>query len=119
MRPSFFSTRNVLTAYERRCHPAYLSEDAHKTLSRPGAFDGLRVHTDEFVEVLARIKPRRSPLRSYVAHTMNLACHRSQRSSLTFAQIMDHMDWFDPDGSQAPEVSKQFAVCSSPIAVSV
>ena len=24
---------------------------------QPGAFDGLRVHTDEFVEVLARIKP--------------------------------------------------------------
>ena len=40
-----------------RCHPAYLSEEAHKTLSQPGAFDGLRIHTDEFVEVLARIKP--------------------------------------------------------------
>ena len=40
-----------------RCRPAYLSEEAHKTLSQPGAFDGLRVHTDEFVEVLARIKP--------------------------------------------------------------
>ena len=41
----------------RRCCPAYLTEEAHKTLSQPGAFDGLRVHTDEFVEVLARIKP--------------------------------------------------------------
>ena len=43
--------------YFPRCHPAYLSEEAHKILSQPGAFDGLRVHTDEFVEVLARIKP--------------------------------------------------------------
>ena len=40
-----------------RCRPAYLTEEAHELLSKPGAFDGLRVHTDEFVEVLARIKP--------------------------------------------------------------
>lgn len=39
------------------CRPAYLSKEAHATLSQPGAFDGLRVHTDEFVEVLARIRP--------------------------------------------------------------
>ena len=105
MRPSFFSTRNVLTAYERRCHPAYLSEDAHKILARPGAFDGLRVHTDAFVEVLARIKPE-----TVTVAVVRTSYHEPRTSSLTFAQIMDHMDWFDPDGSQAPEVSKLFAI---------
>lgn len=46
-----------LSMFDARCRPAYLTEEAHKALSQPGAFDGLRVHTDEFVEVLARIKP--------------------------------------------------------------
>ncbi|OBZ67789.1 hypothetical protein A0H81_12335 [Grifola frondosa] len=63
------------------CRPEYLSEDAHAMLSKPGAFDGLRIHTDEFVEVLARIKPE----------------------TVTVAVIMDHMDWFDQDGPQATE----------------
>ena len=95
----------MLTAYIRRCHPAYLSEDAHKTLSRSGAFDGLRVHTDEFVEVLARIKPE-----TVTVAVVRTSYHEPRTSSLTFAQIMDHMDWFDPDGSQAPEVSPLLAI---------
>ncbi|KAH9941865.1 uncharacterized protein BXZ73DRAFT_75037 [Epithele typhae] len=66
--------------YSKECRPAYLTEQAHRTLSKPGAFDGLRVHTDEFVEVLARIKPE----------------------TVTVAVIMDHMDWFEPEGTQAP-----------------
>lgn len=41
-----------------RCHPAYLSPRAHVKLSSPGAFDGLRIHTDEINEVINRIKPR-------------------------------------------------------------
>ncbi|EJF59822.1 hypothetical protein DICSQDRAFT_171781 [Dichomitus squalens LYAD-421 SS1] len=67
--------------YDKECCPAYLSKEAHKMLSQPGAFDGLRVHTDEFVEVLARIKPE----------------------TVTVAVIMDHMDWFDPEGTSATE----------------
>ena len=40
-----------------RCHPQYLSERAHRKLSQPGAFDGLRIHTDELEEVIARLLP--------------------------------------------------------------
>ncbi|KAJ9152005.1 3-amino-3-carboxypropyl transferase [Pleurostoma richardsiae] len=60
--------------YSRRCHPDYLSPQAHARLSRPGALDGLRIHTDEIAEVLARMTP----------------------GTLTVAVIMDSMDWFDP-----------------------
>ncbi len=38
-----------------RCHPQYLSPRAHRKLSQPGAFDGLRIHTDELREVIAPI----------------------------------------------------------------
>ncbi|WYZ44274.1 hypothetical protein EsH8_VII_000710 [Colletotrichum jinshuiense] len=64
--------------FTRRCHPDYLSEKAHAKLSRPNAFDGLRIHTDEIDEVINRITP----------------------GTLTVAVIMDSMDWFDP-GSPA------------------
>lgn len=65
-------------AFSRRCHLEYQSEAAHARLSRPGAFDGLRIHTDKIDEVIARITP----------------------GTLTVAVIMDSMDWFDP-GSRA------------------
>lgn len=41
-----------------RCHPAYLTPKAYEKLSAPGAFDGLRIHTDGLNEVIARITPR-------------------------------------------------------------
>ena len=62
-----------------RCHPPYLSARAHAKLSRPGAFDGLRIHTDEINEVIARIAPK----------------------SLTIAIVMDSMDWFNPTSDEA------------------
>ncbi|RHZ45948.1 uncharacterized protein CDV56_103267 [Aspergillus thermomutatus] len=65
--------------FSRRCHPTYLSPKAHVKLSSPGAFDGLRIHTDEINEVIKRITTR----------------------SLTIAVIMDSMDWFDPEGTEA------------------
>ncbi|KAJ1707908.1 Protein of unknown function DUF3419 [Aspergillus oryzae] len=65
--------------FSRRCHPTYLSPKAHVKLSSPGAFDGLRIHTDEINEVIKRITP----------------------GSLTIAVVMDSMDWFDPEGSDA------------------
>ncbi|CAK7212028.1 hypothetical protein SBRCBS47491_001323 [Sporothrix bragantina] len=61
--------------FSRRCHPDYLSPQAHDRLSRPGAFEGLRIHTDEIEEVIARLAP----------------------GSLTVAVVMDSMDWFDPE----------------------
>ncbi|KAK2063787.1 S-adenosyl-L-methionine-dependent methyltransferase [Colletotrichum caudatum] len=60
--------------FTKRCHPDYLSEKAHAKLSRPNAFDGLRIHTDEINEVINRITP----------------------GTLTVAVVMDSMDWFDP-----------------------
>ena len=38
------------------CHPNYLSAKAHATLSKQGAFEGLRIHTDEINEVIAKIR---------------------------------------------------------------
>ncbi|KAJ9645243.1 hypothetical protein H2199_003249 [Coniosporium tulheliwenetii] len=68
--------------YSRRCHPDYLTPKAHIKLSKPDAFDGLRIHTDEINEVIARMSP----------------------SILTIAVVMDSMDWFSPTG---PEAAKQ------------
>lgn len=39
-----------------RCYPPYLGPKAHAKLSRPDAFSGLRIHTDEINEVILRIK---------------------------------------------------------------
>lgn len=64
--------------FSRNCHPHYLDPDVHAKLSRPNALDGLRIHTDELEEVIARIMP----------------------GTLTVAVVMDSMDWFDP-GSEA------------------
>ncbi|GAB7347176.1 hypothetical protein MBLNU459_g3290t1 [Dothideomycetes sp. NU459] len=65
--------------YTARCHPAYLAPRAHPRLSAARAFDGLRIHTDELCEVLARMTP----------------------ATLTIAVLMDSMDWFDPRGGDA------------------
>ena len=65
--------------YSRRSHPDYLKPTSYKTLSAPGAFDGLRIHTDEIQEVIARMTP----------------------GSLTIAIVMDSMDWFDEDKDDA------------------
>ncbi|KAG6065260.1 hypothetical protein E4U32_007549 [Claviceps aff. humidiphila group G2b] len=58
--------------FSRKCHPHYLTPDVHAKLSKPGALDGLRIHTDELEEVIARITP----------------------GTLTVAVVMDSMDWF-------------------------
>ncbi|OAX77156.1 hypothetical protein ACJ72_08548, partial [Emergomyces africanus] len=60
-------------------HPEYLTPKAHVKLSAPNAFDGLRIHTDEINEVIARITP----------------------GTLTIAVVMDSMDWFDPTKKDA------------------
>lgn len=73
----------LLGHYTRQCHPDYLSPEAHSILSQPHAFDGLRIHTDEIQEVLARFKP----------------------GTLTVAVVMDSMDWFDPPSSSSSSSS--------------
>ncbi|BDD56066.1 hypothetical protein MAP00_001546 [Monascus purpureus] len=62
-----------------RSHPTYLTPKAHVKLSSAGAFDGLRIHTDEINEVINRLR----------------------HGTLTIAVIMDSMDWFDPKGDEA------------------
>ena len=49
--------RRGLYIHSRRCHPQYLSPKAHAKLSRPDAFSGLQIHTDEINEVITQIKP--------------------------------------------------------------
>jgi betaine lipid synthase len=68
-------------SFSKRCHPEYLSPAAYNRLSRPGAFDGLRIHTDEIEEVVGRMAP----------------------ASLTVAVVMDSMDWFDPSSNAAAQ----------------
>ncbi|KAG9245506.1 hypothetical protein BJ878DRAFT_14677 [Calycina marina] len=66
-------------SYSQRCHPDYLKPRSHQKLSRAGAFDGLRIHTDEINEVVSRLTP----------------------GTLTVAVVMDSMDWFDPGANAA------------------
>lgn len=54
---SFLGAPNGDLTNHGRCHPTYLSPKAHVKLSSPGAFDGLRIHTDEINEVIKRITP--------------------------------------------------------------
>ncbi|KAK0631713.1 hypothetical protein B0T14DRAFT_8769 [Immersiella caudata] len=68
-------------SFSKRCHPEYLSQAAYNHLSRPGAFNRLRIHTDEIEEVVGRIEP----------------------ASLTVAVVMDSMDWFDPGSDAAAQ----------------
>lgn len=72
--------------FSPKCHPEYLSPQAHARLSRAGPggnnpFDGLRIHTDELDEVFARLTP----------------------GTLTVAVVMDSMDWFDPRSKAAAQ----------------
>ncbi|MCJ1379851.1 hypothetical protein MMC17_002954 [Xylographa soralifera] len=76
---NFYYLLTLTGQYTRRCHPGYLTAKAHAKLSRAGAFEGLRIHTDEIQEVISRIAG----------------------GSLTIAIIMDSMDWFNPKDTEA------------------
>ncbi|PVI06173.1 hypothetical protein DM02DRAFT_553413 [Periconia macrospinosa] len=69
----------LLGHYTPSSHPTYLSPKSHVRLSKPNAFSGLRIHTDEISEVIARMRP----------------------ATLTIVVVMDSMDWFPPAGNQA------------------
>ncbi|KAE8826756.1 hypothetical protein HRS9139_07928 [Pyrenophora teres f. teres] len=69
----------LLGHYTPTSHPTYLSPKSHVKLSKPNAFNGLRIHTDEISEVIARMRP----------------------GTLTIVVVMDSMDWFPPTGTQA------------------
>ncbi|KAF1959847.1 betaine lipid synthase [Byssothecium circinans] len=69
----------LLGHYTPSSHPTYLSPKSHVKLSKPNAFQGLRIHTDEISEVIARMRP----------------------GTLTIVVVMDSMDWFPQTGTQA------------------
>ncbi|KAF2712629.1 hypothetical protein K504DRAFT_464699 [Pleomassaria siparia CBS 279.74] len=69
----------LLGHYTPQSHPTYLSPKSHVQLSKPTAFSGLRIHTDEISEVISRMRP----------------------NTLTIVVVMDSMDWFPPGGKQA------------------
>ncbi|RYN78272.1 hypothetical protein AA0120_g11018 [Alternaria tenuissima] len=69
----------LLGHYTPTSHPTYLSPKSHVKLSKPAAFNGLRIHTDEISEVISRMRP----------------------ATLTIVVVMDSMDWFPPQGNQA------------------
>ncbi|KAF2738140.1 hypothetical protein EJ04DRAFT_550133 [Polyplosphaeria fusca] len=69
----------LLGHYTPTSHPTYLSPKSHVKLSKSNAFNGLRIHTDEISEVIARMRP----------------------GTLTIVVVMDSMDWFPPEGKQA------------------
>lgn len=78
-RDNYFYYMCLQGRYSKKSHPRYMGAQAHAKLSKPGMFDGLRIHTDEINEVIDRMAP----------------------STLTIAVIMDSMDWFDPAGEEA------------------
>jgi len=74
----------LLGHYLRRCHPDFLSANAHQKLSQPGALDNVRIHTEELKEVFAHM----------------------QAGALTIAVLMDSMDWFKPTENEAEQQVK-------------
>ncbi|OAL39407.1 hypothetical protein AYO20_01277 [Fonsecaea nubica] len=87
-RENYFYYLCLQGKFSRKCHPRYLGVKAHATLSKPDAFDGLRIHTDEIMEVIARISP----------------------STLTIAILMDSMDWFDPSDKDSAALEQIVAL---------
>jgi len=65
---------SLLGHYTPASHPTYLSPKSH-------AFDGLRIHTDEISEAMARMRP--------------------DTLTTVVVVVMDSMDWFPPSGAQA------------------
>ncbi|RPB03397.1 hypothetical protein L873DRAFT_1833842 [Choiromyces venosus 120613-1] len=76
---NYFYNLCLLGHYTETSRPSYLCPKSHAKLSRPGALDNVRIHTDEINHVLARLQP----------------------GTLSIAVIMDSMDWFDTDGLEA------------------
>jgi betaine lipid synthase len=86
-----------------RCHPTYLSPQAHVRLSTPGAFDGLRIHTDEINEVINRITPG-----TLTIAVVSITIPFQQYFHANANQVMDSMDWFDPAEDSAPAQARTF-----------
>lgn len=83
--------------YARNNCPSYLTEKGYRNLTtarKDGAapIDNVRLHTDTLNDVFARLS----------------------KKSITVAIIMDHMDWFDPNGDDARKEIEAVKECLSP-----
>lgn len=95
---NYFYLLCLLGRYSRSAHPAYLEPRHYRKLTAAGAFSGVRIHTDEINEVLARLKPGTVTV---AVRSLSLSFH-SASPVLTDSQVvMDSMDWFDIDGVEA------------------
>ena len=84
--------------HQNNC-PDYLTTKGFNRLSSTAAtasgsspIDNLRIHTDTLNEVFGRLKEK----------------------SITIAIIMDHMDWFDPNGRDAINEITALKRCLAP-----
>ncbi|CAK7903217.1 hypothetical protein CAAN1_16S00606 [[Candida] anglica] len=80
---NYFYYLCLQSKYAKDNCPAYLTSDGYKKLtsSQNNPIPNFRLHTDTLNDVLKRLSS----------------------SSLTIIIIMDHMDWFDPEGTDALE----------------
>ncbi|KAG7860306.1 hypothetical protein KL939_001792 [Ogataea angusta] len=79
---NYFYYLALMGRYSEQNCPDYLTRSAYKTFSAKNSpLDNTRLHTDYLNDVFARLT----------------------KKSLTVAVIMDHMDWFDPVGTEAEE----------------
>ncbi|EGV64862.1 hypothetical protein CANTEDRAFT_120956 [Yamadazyma tenuis ATCC 10573] len=82
---NYFYYLTLKGRYTRENCPQYLTTKGYNNITRRNpktgecALDNIRMHTD----------------------TLNDVFYRLKQGSLTIAIIMDHMDWFDPSGSDA------------------
>ncbi|KAH8550732.1 hypothetical protein BGW37DRAFT_498263, partial [Umbelopsis sp. PMI_123] len=82
----------LMQKYARESCPSYLTEEGFKILKETNATDAFRLHTDSIVNVL------RSLPENY----------------LTRMIVMDHMDWFSPDGKDLEEEIIEMARATQP-----
>ncbi|AET41506.1 class I SAM-dependent methyltransferase Ecym_8221 [Eremothecium cymbalariae DBVPG len=75
---NYFYYLTLKSCYSPTNCPDYVSKKGYEALSKPenSPLDGIRLHTE----------------------TLNDVCHKLTKSTVTIAVIMDHMDWFDPEG---------------------
>lgn len=79
---NYFYYLTLMGKYSQENCPDYLEKDIYKKFSGPNSpIDNIRLHTDLLNDVFARLT----------------------KNSLTVAVIMDHMDWFDPEGTDADD----------------
>lgn len=90
---NYFYYLCMLGHYHPKNCPSYLTKKGYFNLSRrTGALDGVRLHTDSINDVVERLVP----------------------STVTIAIVMDHMDWFDPEGKDAHKEISQLNKALAP-----